>query len=300
MPEKIKAAFGRYLVTLPLSSITSTRKSTPATQRRDYYKKIAASLKTVGLIEPLVVFKQQDGTFLLIDGHVRFEILSRGGTQEVQCLVTDDDEGYTYNRRVNHVPPIIQHFMLCRVLECGVSEQRVADALNVNVRSIRERRDMLIGICPEVVKLLEGRRLTVRSFCVLRKMKPLRQIEAAEHMVASNNFTLPLLKAMLLITRSDMLNNSAPKARARQDAASPSLVREHQGLVRDLKTVEESFGADMLMLAVSCKYLERLLRNAKVKKYLHRTSPEKLLVLEDFLSEAGSEPRSRLAVTSAL
>jgi len=253
MTGKIKANFGRYVVTLPLSSITSTRKPTPATQRRDYYRKIAASLKNVGLIEPLVVFKQQDGTFLLIDGHLRFEILSKRGILEVQCLIADDDEGYTYNRMVNHVPPIVQHFMLCRVLDCGVSEQRVADALNVNVRSIRERRDMLIGICPEVVKLLEGRRLTVRSFGVLRKMKPLRQIEAAEHLIASNNFTLPLLRAILLITKPDMLNNPVVRAQHRQDETAPSLAREHQGLVRDLKSVEESFGADMLMLAVSCR-----------------------------------------------
>jgi hypothetical protein len=51
----------------------------------------------------------------------------------------------------------------------------------------------------------------VRAFAVPRKMKPVQQIEAAEHMIASNNFTLPLLKAILLITKTEMLSDSQPK-----------------------------------------------------------------------------------------
>jgi hypothetical protein len=283
----MRVGFGRYVVALPMSSITAQRRPTPSTQKRDYYKKIAASLKHIGLIEPLVVFKQPDGTFLLLDGNVRFEILRTRGDAEVPCIIADDDEGYTYNRRVNHVPPIVQHLMLRRVLESGVSEERVANALNVDVRSIREKRDMLKGICPEVAKLLEGRRLSVRAFAVLRRMKPVRQIEAAEHMIASNNFTLPLLKAILLITKTEMLSDSQPKkANTRPDGEAYSLVREHQGLVRDLKTVEASFGSDMLTLAVSLKYLERLMKNVKVKQYLERTCPETLVVARELLQDA--------------
>jgi hypothetical protein len=56
------------------------------------------------------------------------------------------------------------------------------------------------------------------------------------------------------------------------------LVREHQGLVRDLKTVEASFGSDMLMLAVSLKYLEKVMTNDRIKRYLERALPETLLV----------------------
>jgi ParB-like chromosome segregation protein Spo0J len=292
----MRVGFGRYVVALPMSSITAQRRPTASTQKRDYYRKIAASLEHIGLIEPLVVFKQPDGTFLLLDGNVRFEVLRDRGEVEVPCIIADDDEGYTYNRRVNHVPPIVQHLMLCRALEGGVSAERVATALNVDVRSIREKRDMLKGICPEVVRLLEGRRLSVRAFAVLRKMKPVRQIEAAEHMIASNNFTLPLIKAILLITKAEMLTDSQPnKATARTDGEARALVREHQGLVRDLKTVEASFGSDMLMLAVSLKYLEKLMKNARIKQYLERTLPETLLVAQELLRDAGSASETEAA-----
>ena len=101
-----------------------------------------------------MVHEHADGSYILIDGNTRYAILKSMDVQEVACILAKDDEAYTYNRRVSHVPPIQQHFMLLRVLANGVSEERVAAALNVDVKAIRKKRDMLKGICPEVVHLL--------------------------------------------------------------------------------------------------------------------------------------------------
>jgi hypothetical protein len=282
-----KTGFGRYIVTLPTASITEQRECTLAMQRTVCYRQIASSLEHVGLIEPLVVFEQSDGKFLLIDGNTRFAILKSRGVPEVPCILATDDEAYTYNRRVSYVPPIAQHFMLLKVLENGVSEERVAAALNVDIRTVREKKDLLKGICPEVVKLLGGRRLSTKVFSALRKMKPLRQIESAEHMIASNKFTMPFIHAILQITKPEMLVGSDPKGKTRtKDGTAQSLLeREHEGLVRDLRGVENSFGIDMLTLAVSLKYLERIMKNTKIKKYLERTCPETFVVLVELLQE---------------
>jgi RepB plasmid partitioning protein/ParB-like nuclease domain len=285
-----KNAFGRYIVTLPVSQIIAQTEPTAAMKNTACFKQIASSLEHIGLIEPLVVFEQSQGQFLLVDGHTRLAILKARGVDQVACILARDDEGYTYNRRVSHVSPITQHFMLLRVLENGVSEERIAAALNVDIRSVRQKRDMLKGICPEAVALLEGRRLGVRAFSALRKMKPLRQIESAEHMVASNNFTLPFLRAILLVTKPDMLTSKDSKGTNDAGIAveHSQLEREHGDLVRDLKTVEKSFGVDMLTLAVSLKYLERIMRNSKVKRYLERSCPETFLVLAGLLREPHS------------
>jgi hypothetical protein len=32
------------------------------------------------------------------------------GVKEAKCLLSTDDEAYTYNRHVNHIPAIAQHF----------------------------------------------------------------------------------------------------------------------------------------------------------------------------------------------
>jgi RepB plasmid partitioning protein/ParB-like nuclease domain len=282
--KRIDSAFAGYIITIPMSCIVTQREPTPAMRTKGRYKQIAASLEHIGLIEPLVVFEQPHGTFLLVDGNTRFAILKSRGVSEVACIIAKDDEAYTYNRRVSHVPPLAQHFMLLRVLESGVSEERIATALNVDIRSVRRKRDLLKDICPDAVKLLENRRLNVRGFSALRRMKPLRQIEAVEHMISSNNFTLPFIKAILHITKREMLCDTESRS-VHEGPARSLLEREHEGLVRDLKAVENSFGVDMLTLAVSLKYLERLMRNAKVNSYLETACSEIFVLLIGLLQE---------------
>jgi hypothetical protein len=96
-----------------------------------------------------------------------------------------------------------------------VSEDRVAAALNVDIRAIRRKRDLLKGICPEVVGLLENHRLSDKAFSALRKMKPLRQIESAELMIASNNFSLSFINAILSMTKPDLLISGEPRGSGR-------------------------------------------------------------------------------------
>ena len=280
-----KAAFGRYIVTLPVSRITPQREPPAATKSKPCYKQIAASLEHVGLIEPLVVFAEPDGNFMLVDGNTRFAILKSRGITEVACIVAKDDEAYTYNRRVSHVPPISQHFMLLRVLENGVSEDRVAAALNVDIRAIRRKRDLLKGICPEVVGLLENHRLSDKAFCALRKMKPLRQIESAELMIASNDFSLRFINAILSMTKPDLLINGEPRGAGRMHdgVMNSTLENEQTSLVRDLKAIEKSYGTDMLTLAVSLKYVERIMANTNVRSYLEQSCPETLALLSGLL-----------------
>ena len=286
--KAVNRAFGRYIVNLPMSSITAQREPPGPTKSMACYKRIASSLEHIGLIEPLVVFEQTKGSFLLVDGNTRFSILKSKGTIEVPCIVAMDDEAYTYNRRVSHVPPISQHFMLLRVLENGVSEDRIAAALNVDIRTIRRKRDLLKGICPEVVSLLEKHRLSDQAFSVLRKMKPLRQIESAELMIASNNFSLRFLSAILSTTRPELLIDRESKgyARTHDGAKTSALETEQTSLIRDLKAIENSYGLDMLTLAVSLKYVERMMANDNVRSYVQRACPETLSLLLELLQES--------------
>ncbi|WP_425618764.1 plasmid partitioning protein RepB C-terminal domain-containing protein [Anatilimnocola sp. NA78] len=60
-----------------------------------------------------------------------------------------DDEAFTYNHKVSRLPPVQEHFMILRALEHGVSEVRLARALDVDIASMRQKRDMLDGIVPK-------------------------------------------------------------------------------------------------------------------------------------------------------
>ncbi|MEI8375208.1 MAG: ParB N-terminal domain-containing protein [Planctomycetota bacterium] len=53
---------------------------------KKHYQRIEASLRTVGLIEPLIVYDQGD-TFEILDGNLRYEILLEMGVQTIPCVV---------------------------------------------------------------------------------------------------------------------------------------------------------------------------------------------------------------------
>ena len=238
MPKSaVQAAFEKQIVVLPLNIIVPQRTITNAQRECDFYRQITASLKHIGLIEPLVVYPRAPGEYLLLEGHVRLEILKSLGVTEAKCLLSTDDEAYTYNRHVNQIPPVAQHFMLLGALKNGLTEERIAAALDVSIDSIRSKRDMLNGICPEVVQILIEKPVSAQVFAILKKMKPIRQIEAAEHMVAGGTYTVPFAKALLAVTRPEMLEEPpSAKLQATSEAARAMLEEENEFLLRDLKS----------------------------------------------------------------
>jgi hypothetical protein len=93
--------------------------------------------------------------------------LARQLRKSVECIISLDDENHTYNRRVNYLSPISEHHMILRALEHN-SEDRIATALNVDVGTIRKKRDLLNGVCKEAADLLKDHRVTSAAFAALR------------------------------------------------------------------------------------------------------------------------------------
>src|SRR4029078_11544199 len=103
-------------------------------------------------IEPLVVTRSRDqpGRYLLLDGHMRHAVLVDSAAGEVPRLIATDDEPYTYNKRINRLATVQEHLMIVRAIARGVSEDKLAAALNLDVKAIKRRRTLLMGSCPRV------------------------------------------------------------------------------------------------------------------------------------------------------
>ena len=72
MPRSaVQAAFEKRVVVLPLDIIVPQKTVTKGQRGGDFYRQITASLKHIGLIEPLVVCPKGPGNYLLLDGHIR-------------------------------------------------------------------------------------------------------------------------------------------------------------------------------------------------------------------------------------
>lgn len=288
MPKTIvHIAFEKAECLLPIESIVPQRTMSAEYRSSAKYKQIAKSIECVGIIEALVVYPRKPDDYLLLDGHARLEVLREQGAQTVRCTLSTDDEAYTYNKKVNHSPPVTQHFMILRALQNGVSEKRLAEALSVDVKNIRKKRQLLNGICPEAVELLRHKPVALEAFAVLRKMKAVRQVEAAEHMLAGAAFSTLFAKSLLAVTKPEFLVQSArrPQVSAASAAAQEMLGRETEQLIRDLKAIEDSYGTDVLTLAVCCGYFRRVLSNSRIERHLSRNHPDLLDALKTAVSE---------------
>lgn len=189
---------------LPLKTLAKTTRVSPR------YQRIVASMTQVGMIEPIVVFPQtgtrgRNQKYLILDGLLRYDILKEQGATEVFCLIATTDDSFTYNHKTNQISPIQEHFMIVKAIKNGVSEDRIAATLNVDISSIRKKRDLLEGICPEAIELLKDRSATQGALREMRRVEPMRQIEMAELMVASNNFAMPYAKCLVAATPPDQL-----------------------------------------------------------------------------------------------
>ncbi len=104
MPEPVKIAFERQVVVLPLSNILPMKQVPDTLKQAMRYKRIVASIAEIGIVEPLVVARHDDtGPYMLVDGHLRHAALMYLGNSEAPCLIADDDEAFTYNKRVNRL-----------------------------------------------------------------------------------------------------------------------------------------------------------------------------------------------------
>ena len=158
-----------------------------------------------------------------------------------KCLIATDDEAY--NKRINRLAPIQNDFIIVRAIQRGVSNSGLRGALGVNVPQIRQQRALLHGICPKVVELLKDKHISsTASTTKLKQMRAGRQIEAAELMLAANNFTTAYARALLAAhRRRDQLLNSAKARQIRGSAPSrwARMEREMANLQRDLKLLED-------------------------------------------------------------
>jgi len=268
----------------PLKLVSAIIKKTPK------YAKIVASVAEVGIVEPPAVSRDRSeaGKYLLLDGHLRIEALKDMGKTEVTCLVSTDDEAFTYNKRVNRLAIIQEHRMILRAVERGVPEERIAKALNVNVGSIRRKRNLLEGICAEAAEMLKDKHISINSLWELKKLAPLRQIEAVELMAAMNKYAVSYAKSLVAATpESQLADSHKPKVVKGLTSEQITLMeRESVSVEREFRLAEQSYGVDHLDLVLANGYLSNLLSNARVVRYLAQHHRE---ILTEFQKRAELE-----------
>ena len=276
----VKMAFERGISCIALADILPLRGIRPGLKASKKYTQIAASIREVGIIEPPVVARQRgaDGKYLLLDGHLRIEALKDMGETEVQCLLATDDEAVTYNRRISRISIVQEHKMIMKALERGVAEQRIAKALDVDIAFLRAKVRLFHGICAEVIDMLKDKPIPMNAVTILKRMLPLRQIEAVELMVAMNKFTASYARSLLAATPQTQLVEPAKPKRVQglTERQMQLMQRESVSLDRQFRLIEQTYGTDHLDLVLVNGYVARLIANARIAKFLTQHHAEVL------------------------
>jgi hypothetical protein len=268
IPEPLLVPFDKLLPSRKLpENITGTRK----------YRQIVESLRSIGLIEPLTISPSTDGGLhILLDGHTRLIAMKEMGIIEAQCLIATDDETYTYNNRINRLTSVQEHLMIKRAINRGVSPEKLARSLNVDLSHVMRKVKLLDGICPEAAELLRDQVFSAKLSDVLRKMKPTRQVECVELMISANNITIPYAEALLAASPARLLVSEVKPKKVKGVSTEQMLKMEREmgNLQEQYKLVEESYGQDVLNLVLAKGYLAKLIENDEVARYIQKAQPD--------------------------
>lgn len=288
--KTLSPAFDFQGITLPLTALRPIRQVKPADAAFGKYRTILASIREVGVIEPLIVFPEAGvaNAYFVLDGHVRLKALQELQRTEAFCLIARDNDVLTYNDKVNRLSVIQEHAMMRRAIEQGVTPEAIAKALDVDLKQVMGKVNLLDGIHADAVNLLKDRPITATALRLCRRVKPARQLEMAQLMVASDNYSNAYAQALLVGTPADQLTGKKPTRLTR--GLSPEevarLEKEMESLETELRAHQDRFGENSLRLNAAQRYVKRLLENAKVKRFLATHYRE---LLEEFEELAALE-----------
>lgn len=272
--------FERDCIVVPIASLTALKPLQARVKKTKKYQQIVASIRAIGVVEHPVILpnRVEAGSYYILDGNLRIEALKELGISAVQCLLATTDDTYTYNQRVNRLTAAQDRRMILQAINRGVPHKRIAETLGLDITTIRRHAKLLDGICEEVRDMLADKPCPMKLFDILRDMTPLRQIVAAELMMGSANYSVIFANAIL--------SSSQPHELVNKDVQKPTegslrevMIRQEKELAAlqiNIKTVEETFGEDTLLLTVAQGYLKKLLGNAKIVMWLSQQHPEYL------------------------
>jgi hypothetical protein len=288
MKTTVRAAFDLAGITLPLSAIHPIRQVKPTDHAFGKYKAVVASIREVGVIEPLIVHPQRGsrGVYLLLDGHMRLKALHELGRTEAFCLVAKDDDAFTYNDKVSRLSLIQEHAMIVRAIDQGVTADQIAKALSVDIAKVRASLNLLDGIDAEAVELLKDKPVTATALKLFRKAKPIRQVDMAHLMVSGNNYTWAYAEALIVGTPADQLVDGSKRKNTHgiSEEEISRMEKEMEALERDYRLYQDQFGENSLHLNAVQRYVKRLLENAKIKRFLGNRYPELLEELQELVA----------------
>lgn len=251
------------------------------------YQRILASIRAIGLIEPLVVYPDGD-RFLIVDGVQRYRALLELKVEIVPCILSKRREAFTANRMVNRVSPVQENRMIEKSLD-ELDEPTIAAALGLSGIGHRMKKTLLKQLHPDVAGALDQGKITRTCALELTNVKSPRQKEILTAMESYNDWTLPFARSLILKTPPALRD---VRRRRKHDPWNKTAKRKDD-LLKKLADAEQKhdfysrlykqYTVDLLRLAI---YARSLLTNTRIREYLDEHHSEIVARFEAIIADA--------------
>ncbi|EHU6523152.1 ParB N-terminal domain-containing protein [Salmonella enterica] len=262
----IKLRFGDNFIYLDTNKLTPSKELLENVKRSHKYHQIVTSIESLGIIEPIIVFydKENDVTKIL-DGHLRVEALKDLGIEKAPCILSSINDAFTPNKQVNHINVVEEHRMIMKSL-AKVSMEKLSAALGISIESIKDKANVMNGIDPSVIPKLSDKPIPKATLDVLRKMKPVRQIEAVGTMINFDNYSRKFAMSILDATPASLIVNKGKNVSYKRDIRKNifRLEQEMATTSEETKKLQNEYGSNMLKFVIIQSYINKLLGNPKV------------------------------------
>lgn len=250
-------------------------------------EELAASIKEHGLMQPLLVKKQPDGTYAIICGERRFRACRSLEMKEIPCVISDaqDTDGYALalieNIQREDLNPIEQAQALQRMIsECKLTQEALAKTLGLSRGAISHYLQ-LARMQPEVQQLVQSGELSFSHAKVLFSLEGETQLKAARYIAAHN---LSVRKAEQLV--KDLLSeNDNPEAEKPRPAA-PRLQRFEAPLSQHflgakIKFSEKGDSGRVVLSYTNAEQLAKIMEALGVEQAEYTTEPVEAMPIQN-------------------
>ena len=194
---------GEKLQKLKITEVEPNRDQPRKTFKQEALEELAESIKTYGIIQPIVVSKK-DGYYSIVAGERRWRAAKLAGLEEIPAIVRDDDEqinkeiALIENIQREDLNPFEKALGIRHLMEkYGLTQEQVAKKLGKSRSSISNTVRVLY-LTPDVLELVKQGKLT-EGHC-----KALAGIEDADRQYAA---------ALRMVDRGETVRQAESKNR---------------------------------------------------------------------------------------
>jgi ParB family transcriptional regulator, chromosome partitioning protein len=254
---------------------------------RRSFQRLVASIRAVGLIQPLCVYKEGED-YVILDGYLRYLALKELGIQVAPCLIYKTKEAYSFDKMVNPLSPIQENRMIRKALEV-MDEKTIAKALGMASLRDRRNRTLLSRLAPELAKEFDAGRITASCGQHLTFVKPERQVEILKEMVKAGDFTPAFARAMVVHTPVRLRERLGPKRKSpwSHEATKQQLVDRFVEVQQRFDFFSRLYHHYVMDLLKLCIYARKLLINEKVRAVLDAKQPDVVKLFNSIIFEVG-------------